>query len=120
MLKNLKKLKGLLALLVFPLCAGCGGGVDGADDDQDHARRPVMGASVSRLVCDAGRCHRYVAVFLDAADEADVREVRGMPFVYSADIIGVLVGTDQPNATAVGLWVADTFGTPYATVRVTR
>lgn len=106
-------LRALLALLAVPLCA-CGGGED------DHAKLAVPANKVTQMVCGPVHCHRYVAVFLDAAEPEDVEEVQAQPFVYSADMIGVLVGTTDPNAASVGLWVVDTFGTHYATVRTQR
>lgn len=110
-----RSLRALLALLASPLAA-CGGGDDGAD----HAKTAPPGTMLTRMVCGPVHCHRYVAVFLDAAEPEDVAEVQRQPFVYSADMIGVLVGTTEPSAAAVGLWVVGTFGTPYATVRTQR
>lgn len=108
-----RSLRALLALIVVPLCA-CGGG---SEDDHALISPPTK---LTQMVCGPVHCHRYVAVFLDAADPEDIEEVQAQPFVYSADMIGVLVGTTEPNAAAVGLWVVDAFGTPYATVRVQR
>lgn len=109
-----RSLRALLALLALPLCA-CGGG-----REEDHAKIPPPVVKLTQMVCGPVRCHRYVAVFLDAAEPEDIEEAQAQPFVYSADMIGVLVGTDEPNAAAVGLWMVDTFGTPYAIVRVQR
>jgi hypothetical protein len=92
-----------LTIVLALACTGCGG----ADTP------PAPPNKLHHTVPDGG--HRHLLLFRDAAEPEDYAEVADYPYVFSADGYGVIVGSTNPSASAVRLWVSDVLGTPYIT-----
>jgi hypothetical protein len=62
----------------------------------------------------------FLGVWLDAAEAEDVTQVQALPYLYTIEPHGILVGATTPSEDVVRMWVYDWIETDAFTVRVQR
>jgi hypothetical protein len=88
----------LAATLAF---TGCGGGdKPAAPPNKLHHTVPGTG-------------HQHLLLFRDAAEPEDYAEIAEYPYVYSVDSHSVVVGSTNPSASAVRVWIVDALETSF-------
>jgi hypothetical protein len=101
------KLNTLCAAVVVALSlSACGGG-----SLDDGLAGPLAPPAKQYSVPDGG--HKHLLLFRDAAEPADYSEIAEYPYVYSVDSHSVVVGSTNPSASAVRVWVVDLLGTAF-------
>jgi hypothetical protein len=98
-----EKMMKLIAIVLASALAlqGCGGGdVPAAPPVKIHHRVPETG-------------HQHLLLFRDAAELEDYTEISEYPYIYSVASHAVLVGSTNPSASAVRVWVIDTLSTSF-------
>lgn len=105
------KMLTILVALAAAVLTGCGGG-------DDAARHSAPSIEYHRAPCPS--CAAHVAVWLDAATDEDIAEAQAMPYLWTVEPHGLLVGSTSPNEAAVRLWVIDVVATEFIALRVMR